>query len=336
MAESCSHKIDEAIACLRTVIAQEGDRKEAALLQTHVFNAHTAVLSAFDDYKQGPDKSAETGTKFNYLAERLLQAYYHAGRELADPNRASHWFAELNRIKFSLHSISKEIQAVQNPTEVLAKNWQDQLSDAANDLFGLEPEDNEAERRRADWIKEEIEKSRAIGKVRLRLLKRNEPFGVVTLPVLLGRSYVSDLAWARLKQHDFELDQIMYYPVIKNAKLVGIHQLLIPNPQGQQRSFGKIFDLLRKISRKVGGDVMRLPKDLVPVGPIINKGRHYYSLLLPHELTKGDTYRELSVQEWDFASRRIAESIQEDDTEDIKVEGSPQQFIAKFLEDLSD
>jgi len=326
---TCQKQLDSAITKLAAVL-QERDNPQSLSVQQKIFAATSDIQEAFDTFKELDNSSHEAGLIFGGVVELLLNMYHQAPRELQNPQRVGIWFDQISKAKTRLQVLRTQVSA--NSKEEGPKTWRDQLSDAADKLFGLDPEESEAEKRRSEWVRDEIGKSRELGKVQLRLLKRNEFAGVVTLPVLMGRSFISDLAWAFLEKHyGFELDHIMYYPVIKNAKLVGIHQALIANPAGRQRLFGQTYDLLRKHSQRTGGDVIRLPKKLVPHGPIKNKGRHFYALLLPHQLVQGDKAREMYVSEWDFASHRVAECLAEDNTKDITVGDNPQQYLNEMF-----
>lgn len=175
--------------------------------------------------------------------------------------------------------------------ELLKKTW---MKNEPPQQMEVETKDL-LERGIENWLKKNIHKmSKAARKAkRVKLLKPEEPFGLVMMPVFI-RGHIPTVALVKLMQepYGFKVDKVMGYTLIKDAILIGIHEDLVESADDPDSLF---LTTLEEI-RKWGGEFVTFAKLLAPVSFSRKRKHHYYMMLLPRRLQSM-----IFVSDWDLA-----------------------------------
>lgn len=159
------------------------------------------------------------------------------------------------------------------------KGWHDQLKQVSTSLFGGDDI--------AAWVDREYQKISDVMDPHPRLLTTAEKFGIVQLPIIIGKGYISNMAWRFLESEGFELEWVMArYTTVKNCRLLGIS---VEMKEESAQKFASALDSLQELDSSLAG--------LGISGKIRQKGQHLYAPLFIGKLI-GEG--EITISEWDF------------------------------------
>jgi hypothetical protein len=185
---------------------------------------------------------------------------------------------ELKRIALELAGGVKKSVAVEDAP---ANKWKAQLQNLSEQLFGKDD--------LSVWVDAQYQKIHDALQPHPRLLKQEEKFGIVQLPMLIGRGYISSLAWRYLEREGYQIEWAMaQYTILRNPRLLGISNEML---QETLNSFASALVSLQGIDKSLKG--------LGVVGQIRRKGHHLYTPLMPAKLVADG---EINVQDWAFLS----------------------------------
>jgi hypothetical protein len=136
---------------------------------------------------------------------------------------------------------------------------------------------------------------------RLRLLKKTERAGVVSVPIVLYNHYVSKSAWDMLSssgaQLSFDDDGCVQW---RNPVLVGISPATVAFENSTV--LGSMASLHRSYFWTASADI----KGTRLVGPVKHRGNHFYALTVPDAVFDG-----VDVSNWNFlmGKRRVPPTV---------------------------
>lgn len=122
-------------------------------------------------------------------------------------------------------------------------------------------------------------------RMKVRLLEKDEIFGLVENPVILVRSVITHRGQLRLEGYGYKLGKVAKYSTIENCPLVGIHITAVK----KKNIMRALIEACSWINDENSGG------DLQIASPPIQKGTHYYAIVLDKELLSN---REIIIKEW--------------------------------------
>jgi len=125
------------------------------------------------------------------------------------------------------------------------------------------------------WTDDQLKKLNALTKPKTRLL-HDEIMGIVELPVLLVRGYITEDGFLELRRNNFEIDRALgSYQVIKNALLMGVKAGEVKTLTQMGETYTTLVDACQD------PDLKGRLKAVRPIGPVIRKDGHLYAPLVP-------------------------------------------------------
>lgn len=140
------------------------------------------------------------------------------------------------------------------------------------------------------WVTFQYKLLESLAAPKTRLLTKDEEFGICELPIVLVKSFVREDCRKHLARVGYKLTRILgNYTSISNALLFGIRSN--DKYEGLQNA-----NAIWKIAR----ENVPYGKNLAPVGPLVKKGSHFYSILIPSHFMQ---YRDggFVLSEWDIS-----------------------------------
>jgi hypothetical protein len=197
----------------------------------------------------------------------------------------------LELLKFAANKDSPYYHWAQN----IIKKFQQMLDwkEIIKELYSKEAKE-EAEEVRLSLLKkqekEELENKEQfylshMKRMKVRLLDKDEIFGLVENPVILVRSMITHRGQLRLEGYGYKLGKVAKYPTIENCPLVGIHVTAVK----KKNIMGALIEACSWINEENSGG------DLQIASPPIQKGTHYYAIVLDRDLLSS---REIIIKEW--------------------------------------
>jgi len=156
-----------------------------------------------------------------------------------------------------------------------------------------------------EWIGTQYQKLQDILAPKNRLLMPDEPVGIIEMPVLVVRGYISPDTFTELQQYHYVMDRVIgNYQVIKNCLIFGVQSKRLKT--NAVNELAREYDQMAEAVRTVFHEGEDIPlNELHPKAPLISKQHHIYAPLIPTSVVEG-----FHIDEWTFAIGKAAQIIQ--------------------------
>jgi len=220
----------------------------------------------------------------------------------------------IKRVSYFGHSIHKFVEMIQNSYfDRAADTASKEVEETTNKSFKEQLEDFVVEQKKKEndvssydkWVSNQYSFLKNAASPYTHLLQKDLKYGICEVPVFLSNAYMDKANMSRLRQVGYKLSKMLgNYILIENALLFGIK---IEELEDQSQFFQKWEELIKEqvVNARNGSSTSNVivNNNLVPVGPLVKKMGHLYSLLIPKDFVSNLNSRNFVLKSWDINIR---------------------------------